>query len=412
MQADPAAAVAAAYETDWGRIVAGLIRLTADWALAEDCAQDAFEIALTRWSVDGVPPKPSAWLALTARRRALDRLRRSTNEAAKLRMKAIMDEVDALARSNALDLDIPDDRLRLIFTCCHPALPLAARVALTLRTVAGVATADIAAAFLVPTATMAQRLVRAQRKIENAAIPYRVPAQDQLPARLTGVLAVVYLLFNEGYRDAQAVALAESALRLGCAVVELLPDEPEAAGLLALMHLQHSRRLARVDADGDLVTLEDQDRTQWDRTDIQSGMRHLHRALRQGSAGAYSLQAAIAACHALAPSAAATDWPKIVSLYDRLLLIADSPVVELNRAIALGMASTPEAGLAVLDRIASDSRLDWYALLPAAQADLLRRSGDVAAAAGRYREAIALSTSDAERSYLRRRLAEVDQHLA
>jgi RNA polymerase sigma-70 factor (ECF subfamily) len=393
---DVPAVVAAVHRSDWGRIVAGLISLTGDWALAEDAAQDAFAVALERWRVDGIPPKPAAWVALTARNRAIDRLRRSASERSKLRDAAIL---ESLAGERE---DIVDDRLRLIFTCCHPALPLPARVALTLRTVAGLTVSEIAAAFLVPETTMAQRLVRARRKIEHAGIPYRVPPPELLGERLGGVLAVLYLVFNEGYSTSGRNELANSALSLASALVDLMPAESEARGMLALILLQGSRRDARSAQDGSLLTLEQQDRSLWHRDEIDRGLDLLATARGRGN---YVLQASIAAAHATAPSAAATDWPRIVALYDELLLVTPSPIVGLNRAIAVGMSEGPDAGLALLDSLPG---LDGYRLLPAARADLLERAGRRPEAAARYREALSLTTSAPERAQLKRRLAELE----
>jgi RNA polymerase sigma-70 factor (ECF subfamily) len=383
--------VTAVSRSDWGRIVGGLIRLTGDWTLAEDATQDAFATALVRWPVDGIPDNPAAWLTTTARNRAIDRLRSAASERARAKEVAIM---KSLADGDGHDIE--DDRLRLIFTCAHPALPLPARVALTLRTVAGLTVPEIAAAFLVPESTMAQRLVRARRKIEEAGIPYRVPPAELLGERLSGVLAVLYLVFNQGYSAVARNELAASALSLASAVVELMPREGEARGLLALLVLQNSRRDARVGDRGELLTLEEQDRSLWHRDEISHGL-----ALLPTLDGPYAIQAAIAACHARATSAADTDWDEIVGLYDVLLARSPSPVIELNRAIAVGMRDGPDAGLALLSAL----KLDGYRWLPAAQADLLLRAGRTADAAARFRETIALTTSDLERADLERRLA-------
>jgi RNA polymerase sigma-70 factor, ECF subfamily len=408
--ADVQAAVTDAFRQEWGRVVATLIRMTGDWDLAEECAQDAFATALSRWSADGIPERPGAWLTTTARNRALDRLRRSKTEAAKLQEVAALNVPGEAAATD--DSGVQDDRLRLIFTCCHPALTLEARVALTLRTLAGLTTAEIARAFLVPEPTMAKRLVRAKHKIRDAGIPYRVPPAHLLPERVSGVLAVLYLLFNEGYSasagdDLLRPGLTAEAIRLGRLLVRLMPDEPEAAGLVALMLLQDARSAARLDADGELVSLEDQDRSRWDAAEIADGMGMLEAALRRQRPGPYQIQAAIAACHADAPVAADTDWPQIALLYSELGRYVPSAVVALNHAVAVAMADGPAAGLPLVDSLAAGGELGDYYLLPATRADLLRRLDRRDEAAAAYRRALDLVATEPERRYLSRRLAEV-----
>ena len=394
-------AVAAAHRSEWSRIVATLIRITRDWSLAEDSTAEAFESAMVAWPRDGVPRNAGAWLTTVAKNRALDRLRRSATLARKLEMEAVMQELDQLEPEGH---DIPDDRLRLIFTCCHPALPPEARIALTLRTVGGLTTPQIARAFLVPESAIAQRIVRAKRKIADAGIPYRVPDGAQLQERLAGVLSVLYLAFSAGYSAAADDLLCDEAIRLTRELVALMRDEPEAVGLLALMLFQHSRRGARLDATGALVTLEEQDRSAWDAELTAEGRHLLAVAARRERPGSYQLQAAIAAAHATAPSASATDWATIVLLYDRLLELSPTYVIAFNRSIALGMARGPEAGLAAIDRIEGD----LGHLRPAARADLLHRAGRAAEAAAEYRAAIDAAPSDAERRALDRRLATIE----
>ena len=413
MSTDVKAAVDAAFRDEWGRVVATLIRTTGDWDLAEECAQDAFAMALQRWPKDGIPGRPGAWLTTAARNRAIDVLRRKAVGAAKLREVAAMSlpPEPSAADPETDHSGVPDDRLRLMFTCCHPALSLEARVALTLRTLAGLTTAEIARAFLASEPTMAKRLVRARQKIQHAGIPYRVPPAHLLPERTPGVLGVLYLLFNEGYSatagsDLVRQNLSAEAIRLARVLVRLMPDEPEAAGLLALMLLHDARRSARLDAAGDLVTLEDQDRSRWDAAEISEGVEVLEAALRRGRPGPYQVQAAIAACHATAPAADRTDWPQIAALYGQLFEFLPTPVVELNHAVAVGMAFGPPAGLELVEALEAAGKLAGYHLLPATRADFLRRLGRPTEASTAYAEALDLASTDAERRYLSRRLAE------
>ena len=400
-----AEAIISAVAAERTGMVASLIRLTGDWDLAEDCVQDAVERALMHWPHDGMPRSPAAWLTTVARNRALDLLRRRQTERAKLQQRAIMDE---MAPGGALETDPPsDDRLRLIFTCCHPALALEGRVALTLKTVAGLNTAEIAQAFLVSEPTMSQRLLRTKRKISNAAIPYRVPPDELLAERTSGVLVVLYLIFNEGYGQ-YADHLAVEALRLARLLVDLMPGEDEARGLLALVTFQMSRRSTRFDAHGDLVPMEEQDRSRWDTALMEAGHRHLRRAARSGRPpGPYRLQAQIAACHATAAAAEATAWGTIVALYDALLAAQPSPVIALNRAIAVGFRDGYEAGIAEMDALDATA-LAGYHLLPSARADFLRRLGRTDEAQRAYLAAFHLAPAgQPERRLLERRLTEL-----
>ncbi|MFF1822568.1 RNA polymerase sigma factor [Kribbella sp. NPDC058245] len=385
------------FRAEWGQVVATLIRMIGDWELAEECTQEACAAALERWPRDGVPDKPGAWLTTTARNRAIDWLRREAVGAAKLQ------EVAAMTDEPPPAYDVPDDRLRLMFTCCHPALAMEARVALTLRTLAGLSTAEIARAFLVGETTMSKRLTRAKQKIQYAGIPYRVPPAHLLPERTPAVLAVLYLLFNEGYSDVSRSTLSQEGIRLARLLVELMPEEPEAAGLLALMLFHDSRRETRLSPDGVLITLDEQDRTRWNCELITEAEELLDRTLQRHMPGPYQVQAAIAACHAIARTAADTDWPQIAALYGQL---PQTPVVALNRAVALGMADGPGVGLALVDQLATGS-LAGYHLLPAARADFLRRLNRRTEAVAAYTEAIELATTDADRKYLQKRLVQV-----
>jgi len=404
------------YREESGRILATLIRLLGSFDLAEEVMQEAFAAALEQWPKRGLPDNPRAWLVSTAHHKGVDMLRRRTRFNSKrdeLQRLAELEQQLSEAEENMLRPDgVSDDRLRLIFTCCHPALVLEAQVALTLRTLGGLSTEEIARAFLVPLPTMAQRLVRAKQKIRDARIPYQVPPRQELTDRLEAVMLVVYLVFNEGYSASSGDAaiqreLCAEAIRLGRLICELLPGESESRALLALMLLHDSRRVARVDGDGEVVLLEEQNRDLWDHGEIREGLGLVDSALRGGVAGPYALQAAIAAIHAQATRAEETDWKQIVALYEALLRLQPSPVVELNHAAAVAMADGPAAGLRLLDGLEGKAELREYYLLPAARGDLLRRLQEWSEAALAYRRALALTSNEAARSFLSRRLAEV-----
>jgi RNA polymerase sigma factor (sigma-70 family) len=396
-----------------GRVLATMVRLVGDVSAAEEIVQEALLAALERWPLSGVPPNPGGWLMVTARNRALDRLRRARGFAS--HQEALAHELDGLTADDAApDMDaIPDDRLRLIFTCCHPVLSRESQVALTLKLLGGLSTAEVARAFLAAEPTIAQRIVRAKRTIQTARLPYEVPEPGEIPARLPAVLAVLYLIFNEGYtaRAGDALVrheLCDEALRLTALVDRLLPDQPEVLGLRALMDLQASRSAARVSADGTLVLLADQDRSRWDRGRIDQALAVLTRTRELRAPGPYLLQAEIAACHATASSWEKTDWRRMVALYDELVDRSPSPVVELNRAVAIGMRDGPAAGLAIVDELVAAPELRDYHLLPATRADFLRRLERWETAAAEYRRALALTQNERERDFLRRRLAECE----
>jgi RNA polymerase sigma-70 factor (ECF subfamily) len=399
------------YRAESGWIRATLIRLLGDFDLAEDAVHDAFAAALERWPQNGVPANPRAWLVSTGRFKAIDALRRRARFDASQEKIAEQLQSASMDAAVAADGSVADDRLRLIFTCCHPSLAPEARVALTLREVCGLTTEEIARAFLTTAPTLAQRIVRAKAKICDEGIPYEVPSSEELPLRLNAVLQVVYLVFNEGYFSSSGESLtraeiSEEAIRLGRLLLELLP-EPEVMGLLALMLLQESRRAARTSPEGDLILLEDQDRSRWDRKRITEGVALVERALSSRRFGPYTLQAAIAAVHSEAATAAATDWPQIVALYDELARIAPSPVVDLNRAVAVALRDGPEAGLRLIDALLARGELQDYHLAHAARADLCRRLGRGAEARSSYERALALSRMEPERRFLERRLREL-----